>query len=129
MKLTVTTPRGRLLEEEAFKVSIDAVNGSLTLLPRHQDFVTAVVPCVLVFETAESGERLVAVDRGILVKRGDHTMLSVRAAVEGTDLDSLGDTVREQFRIESDQDRKMRSSMAEIEAGMVRRFLEVTDEF
>lgn len=129
MMLTVTTPRGRLLEEEAAKVSAEAVNGSFTLLPRHQDFVTAVVACVLVFETPDGRERLVAVDRGTLVKRGDRTMLSVRAAVEGTDLATLADTVREQFRVESDQDRKMRSSMVEIEVGMVRRFLEVTSEF
>jgi F-type H+-transporting ATPase subunit epsilon len=125
MSLSVMTPREVLVERKVSRVSAEAPNGSFTLLPRHVDFAASLVPCVFSFVPEEGEEVFVAVDRGTLVKRGGEVSVSVRAAVQGEDLETLADTVREQFCTESEQERKMRSAMADVEAGMVRRFMEI----
>ncbi|HBE49542.1 MAG TPA: F0F1 ATP synthase subunit epsilon, partial [Cyanobacteria bacterium UBA11369] len=49
MKLKVLLPTKILLEEEVSKITAEAANGSFCLLPRHIDFVTALVPGILIF--------------------------------------------------------------------------------
>ena len=44
MKLKVTSPIGIVLREEIQKIDFEALDGYYTLLPRHQDFVTAMPP-------------------------------------------------------------------------------------
>ena len=52
MKLMVLLPTEVLIDEEARKITAEAQNGSFCLLPRHIDFVTALVPGILSFEDA-----------------------------------------------------------------------------
>jgi len=51
MNLKILLPTEILLDEEVTKVSAEAENGSFTLLPNHIDFVTAIVPGILFFES------------------------------------------------------------------------------
>ncbi|NMC75543.1 MAG: F0F1 ATP synthase subunit epsilon, partial [Geobacteraceae bacterium] len=44
MKLTVLLPTGVLVDQEVTKVTAEAENGSFCLLPRHIDFLAALVP-------------------------------------------------------------------------------------
>jgi F-type H+-transporting ATPase subunit epsilon len=125
MKLSVFTPAGVLLEEKAASISAEGSGGCFTLLPRHIDFATDIVPCVLSYISPKGAETFLAVDQGVLVKVGSQVSASVRAAVRSDDLASLADTVRERYRVESEEERKLRSAMADVEAGMVRRFMEI----
>lgn len=127
MKLKVLLPTGVLLDEEVNKVNAEAQNGSFCLLPRHIDFVAALVPGLLSFETNEGEETFIAVDEGILVKCADEALVSVRNAVRGPDLGMLRQTVKEQFMVLDDREKKARSASAKIEAGFVRRFLELQE--
>jgi len=112
------------LDEETSKVTAEAENGSFTLLPRHIDSVAALVPGLLSYESAGQ-EMFVAIDEGILVKRGDEVLVSVRGAVRGANLGQLRQTVEEQFKMLDERERKARSAVARIEAGVVRRFTEL----
>ena len=67
MNLKVLLPTGVLLDEQVRKVNVEAGDGELTLLPRHVDMTTTVVPGVLVFETAGGREEFAAVAEGVLV--------------------------------------------------------------
>ena len=49
MRLTVLLPTEILVDEEVVKVVAEAQNGSFCLLPRHIDFVAALVPGLLSF--------------------------------------------------------------------------------
>jgi F-type H+-transporting ATPase subunit epsilon len=125
MNLKVLLPAEVLVKEDVAKVTAEAPNGSFCLLPKHVDFVAALVPGILSFQTAGGREAFVAVDEGILVKCGDEVMVSTRNAMRGPDLGQLRRTVEERFKVLDDREKTARSAMVKIEAGFVRRFLEI----
>jgi F-type H+-transporting ATPase subunit epsilon len=125
MQLKVLLPTEVLVDEEARKVTAEAENGAFTLLPRHIDFVAALVPGLLSYETADGQERFLAIDEGVLVKCGREVLVSTRHAVRGPDLGRLQQTIREQFDVLDERERLARSAMAKIEVDFMRRFLEI----
>jgi F-type H+-transporting ATPase subunit epsilon len=125
MNLKVLLPTEVLIEEEVNKVIAEAPNGFFCLLPKHVDFVAALVPGILSFETTGGREEFLAVDEGILVKCGQEVFVSTRNAMRGPDLGRLKRTVVEKFEALDEREKTARSAMAKIEAGFVRRFLEI----
>jgi len=125
MKLKVLLPAEVLIEEDVTKVIAEAHNGFFCLLPRHVDFVAALVPGILSYETGSGHEVFLAVDEGILIKCGQEVLVSTRNAVRGPDLGQLKHTVVEKFEALDEREKSARSAMTKIEAGFVRRFLEI----
>ncbi len=125
MNLRVLLPTEVLIEEEVAKVIAEAPNGFFCLLPRHVDFVAALVPGILSFETTGGREEFLAVDEGVLIKCGGEVFISTRNAMRGPDLGQLKRTVVEKFEVLDEREKTARSAMAKIEAGFVRRFLEI----
>ncbi len=125
MKLKVVLPHEVFLDREVTKVIAEAENGFFCLLPRHIDFGAALVPGLLSFVDEEGGEHFVAVDEAMLVKCGDQVMVSTRHAANGGNLGELKQIVQQQFRQIDERERLARSASARLEAGLVRRFLEL----
>lgn len=126
MRLRVLLPTMVLLDEkDVTKVIAEAQNGSFCLLPRHIDFVAALVPGLLSFERDGIDEEFLAVDEGILVKCGADVKVSTRNAVRGPDLGYLKRTIDEQFRTIDERQKMMRSAIARLESNLVRRFMEL----
>lgn len=125
MKLKVLLPTKILLEEDVTKITAEAENGSFCLLPRHIDFVTALVPGILIFVSIAGEEKFLAVDEGILVKSGTEVMVSTRHAVQSSDLGLLQQTVEKQFRVLNEREKVTRSALAKLEVNIVRQFLEL----
>mgnify|MGYP001398964637 CR=1 FL=1 len=124
MKLKVILPAKVLLEQEVLKVVAEAQNGSFCLLPRHIDFVAALVPGILAYTMADGGESFLAVDEGILIKCGLEVSVSTWNAVAGADLGELKQAVQEQFRELDVHERKARSALGRLEANLVRQVIE-----
>lgn len=125
MKLKVLIPTEVVVEEETGKINAEAQNGAFCLKPRHVDYGAALVPGILSFENKHGQEVFLAVDEGILVKCGDDVLVSARNAVRGGELGDLQRIVEEEFSALDEKEKKEHSVMAKIEAGFVRRFLEV----
>jgi F-type H+-transporting ATPase subunit epsilon len=126
MRLKVLLPTMVLLDEnDVTKVIAEAQNGSFCLLPRHIDFVAALVPGLLSFERDGIDEEFLAVDEGILVKCGTDVNVSTRNAVRGPDLGTLKRIIDEQFRTFDERQKMMRSAIARLESNLVRRFMEL----
>lgn len=125
MKLKVLLPAEVLIEETVGKITAEAVNGSFCLLPRHIDFVTALVPGLVSYETEDGEEVFLAVDEGVLVKCADDVTISTRNAVKGLALGKLKKTLKDRFEVIDEHEKVVRSAMARIEAGFVRGFLEL----
>ena len=125
MKLKVLLPTEVLLDEEVRKVGVEAADGALTLLPRHIDIATAVVPGVLSFELPGGREEFVAVAEGILVKCEDEVLVSVRRAVRGAELGELRRRVEEEFQKLDEREESARVALNKIEATFVHRFIEL----
>lgn len=106
------------------RIVAETHEGSFGLLPRRLDCVAAIVPGILVFETEADGETCIAVDEGVLVKSGVDVLVSVRNAVGGTDLGKLREAVEQQFLNLDEQEKSVRSILAKLESGLVRRLAE-----
>lgn len=125
MRLKVLLPSEVLLDAAVTKVIAEAENGAFCLLPRHIDFVAALVPGLLSFETETGQEEFLAIDEGILVKCGAQVLVSTRQAVRGPDLGTLRQAIDDQFRAVDEQEKKARAAAARLEVDLVRRFLEL----
>jgi F-type H+-transporting ATPase subunit epsilon len=125
MNLRIWVPAELLLSEEVAKVKAEAENGWFCVLPKHVDFVTSLVPGILIFETLAGQPGYVAVDSGVLVKCGPDVSVSARNAARGASLGALRDTVENSFRGLREKDRAARIFETKLEAELVRQLLEV----
>ena len=123
MRLKVWLPTAVLLDETVSKIKAEAENGHFCLLPHHVDFVSALVPGILSFVT-DAGEEYLAIDHGILVKCGAEVSVSTRRAVRAPRLELLKKTLEEQFRVQTEQNRRARAFEIKLEAELVRSLLE-----
>lgn len=126
MRLRVQTPAERILDCPVTKVVAEGLNGSFCLRPRHVDLVSAVVPGLFYYETAEGQGHYIALDRGLLVKRGTLVSVSVRNAVAAGELEDLLEVVQLRFKALDEQERVVRSAVARLESDFLRRFMELS---
>ena len=125
MRLTVHVPSEIVLDVEGVSSLIaEGAEGAFGILPRHIDYVSALVPGILSFEAPGEGEVLVAVDRGVLVKCGAHVRVSVREAIRGHDLGTLRQAVDARFRMLDERELQARSALATLEGRFIHRFIE-----
>jgi len=106
------------------RIVAETREGSFGLLPHRLDCVAALVPGIFIYETEEAGEVYVAVDEGVLVKTGQEVLVSVRNAIVGMDLSQLREAVENEFLTMDESEQRMRSVMAKLESGLVRRLVE-----
>lgn len=125
MRLKVLLPTQILVDEATSKVIAEALNGSFCLKPRHMDFVTALAPGLLSFVDEQGEEQYLAVDGGTLVKCGDDVLVSSRNAVRSADLTQLKVSLQSHFQELDEHEQIARSALARLEAGVVRRFIEL----
>lgn len=127
MRLKILLPTEVLVDRKVAKVIAEARNGSFGLLPHHIDFVAALVPGILLYTDTDGDERYLGIDHGILVKCGEEVLVSTRSAIPGDDLRTLRETVRERYLELDERERLARSAIARLEAGVVRRFIELRE--
>jgi F-type H+-transporting ATPase subunit epsilon len=65
LRLSVTTPRGALVEADVLEVIAPGANGEFDVLPEHVPFLSALSPGVLVYRTKD-GPHVLAVGAGVL---------------------------------------------------------------
>ena len=106
------------------RIVAETREGSFGLLPRRLDCVAALAPGILIFETEAEGEVYVAVDEGLLVKTGLDVLVSVRNAIGGADLGRLHEAVEREFLNLNEREKSVRSVMAKMESGFIRRLAE-----
>ncbi len=106
------------------RVVAETRTGAFGLLPHRLDCVASLAPGILVFETEAEGEVCLAIDEGILVKTGADVLVSVRNAIGGMDLGKLHEAVKQEFLDLDEQEKSVRSVLAKLESGFIRRFAE-----
>ena len=129
MNLKVLLPFGIFAEKTGVsRIVAETREGSFGLLPRRLDCVAALAPGILIYENEEEGEVYVAVDEGVLIKTGPDVLVSVRNAISGTDLRQLHETVEREFMNLDGREKRVRSVMAKMESGFIRRLAEFHHE-
>lgn len=123
MRLKVLLPFEVFADELGVtSVVAETAQGSFGLLPQRLDCVAALVPGILSFESESQGEVFLALDEGVLVKTGAAVVISARRALRGTDLARLRDAVEQEFLQVDAQEEAVRTVMARLETGFMRRF-------
>jgi len=125
MNLKILLPSQVLMEEEVTRIVAEGAEGYFGLLSGHIDFTTALVPGLLMISLAKGHEELLAIDQGVLVKRGPDVWISTRNAIRNVDLGMAKNLVEEQFRTLDDREKMARSATAKLEADIIRRFMEL----
>ncbi|MEZ5865478.1 MAG: hypothetical protein R3D25_15950 [Geminicoccaceae bacterium] len=107
----------------------EAENGSFGFRswPRHVDFAAALRPGILIYTDAEGRERYLASTRASSSSAPARPSSRPRAVV-GDDLESLQGRPAQARYVELDEGQKVaRSTLARLELGVVRRFLELQE--
>ena len=125
MRLTVQTTVEKVIDCQVASIQAEGLEGAFCLRPRHVDCVAALVPGLLFFEASDRPDNCLAVDRGVLVKKGELVAVSVRNAITGVNLEELLDAVESRFLTMDEQQRVVRSAMARLETDFLRRFMEL----
>lgn len=122
MLVSVRLPTRTLFEGHATRLVATAANGSFGILPNHVDFVTALVPSVLLVTPLDAPEQVFGIDEGLLVKKGHTVEIVARRGVQSADLESLRSSISGRFAEMEDEERASRTALSRLEADMVRRF-------
>lgn len=130
MNLKVLLPNQVLVDEKVDAITAEAPDGTFTLLPGHIDFTSALVPGILSFRAAQDGpanqqEHFVAVNSGILVKKGTQVLVSTRHGVRSPELEKLRQTIITKFKQLDQRERKVRTVLARLESNFIERFIEL----
>jgi len=110
------------------RIVAETREGSFGLLPHRLDCVAALAPGILIYEDEAEGEVYVAVDEGVLIKTGPNVLVSVRNAIAGTDLRQLREAVEREFLNLDKREQSVRSVLAKMESGFIRRLAEFHHE-
>lgn len=125
MRLKILLPAYVFLEQETQKIVAEGRNGYFCLLPRHVDFVSALTPSILMLVNEAGMKEYIAVSEGILLKIGSQVFISVHDAVKGENLNTLKQTVAENFVRLTEREETSRNALGKLEADTIRRFVEM----
>ena len=125
MNLRLLLPTEVFLDKSVKKIIAEAEDGFFCLLPKHVDFVAALVPGLLAYESADGREEFVGVGEGVLVKQGSLVLVSTRDAVTGPDLGTILDAVEDRSRRLREREKSAQSAVNKFEADFLSRFLEL----
>lgn len=127
IQLKILLPHKVFFSGPVRQLVAEAPNGQFCLLPHHVDFVSALVPGLVLYRDPENAEHFVAVDVGTLVKCGTEVLISTRMAAASDDLGQLNRIVEDQFLKLDEREKAARSAAARLESSLVRRFMELNN--
>ena len=129
IKLKVLLPFRVFTEKkDVMRIVAETPRGSFGFLPHRLDCVAPLSPGILTYETKAEGEVYIAVDEGVLVKTGADVLVSVRGAIGGTELGELRTSVEREFLNIDEREQSVRSVLAKMESGFIRRLVEFHHE-
>lgn len=123
MQLSLLLPTKVFLTvQDVMQLVVETSHGSFGFLPRRRDCVTALRPGILIYESHSQGEQFVALDQGVLVKRGPQVSISVRRAIAGKTLSELRQEVEQDYRQLSQHEQQLQQVMLKLESGFIHHF-------
>jgi F-type H+-transporting ATPase subunit epsilon len=130
MNLKILLPfRIFALKPDVSSLVAETKQGSIGFLPHRLDCVAAIVPGILRYQVSEDHKfTYVALDEGILVKTGLDVLISVRNAIEGTDLNQLRDAVEQNFLKLSEDEKNAQQAVTKMESRFVSRLAKLQNE-
>jgi F-type H+-transporting ATPase subunit epsilon len=110
--------------KHVLRIIVETLEGSYGILPNRCDCAAALSPGILTFETDSGKETYIAIDQGIVVKKGHDVFVSVRQAIQGIGLSQLRETVKAEFLTLDAKQQEIRFAMDKLESGFLQRLTE-----
>lgn len=123
MNLKILLPYGVFADiKNVKKIVVETTAGSYGMLPQRLDCTAALVTGILMYETADEGEKYIAVNEGILIKTGEQVSISVRHAIGDAPLGKLKEMVEKEMLELDELEINARTVMAKLETGFLQSF-------
>ncbi len=127
MRLLLSVPTGVLIDEQVTRIATESDFGSFAMLRQHADIAALLVPGLLSYHLQDGSEVFAAVDHGLLVKTGDQVRAACQRAVVAGDLGTAEATVRERFKVRSENQKQARTALIHLESEILRRVGQLRD--
>ncbi len=124
MIVDLVEPNKILMQGEATKIYAEGEHGFFGLLPKHIDYAVALNPSILTITDGDK-TRFFAHDQGVLTKTGNHVRISAFRIIEGKDIQSLAEVVKQEFFDIKEEEKKARTSLARLEGTVARLILQL----
>jgi len=122
MNLKILLPHQVFSEaDDVTAILAEGRSGFFGLLPRRLDCVAALSPGIFRYTALSAGEVYLAIDEGILVKKGRDVLVSVRSAVGGVPLEQLHEVVIREFTDLDEREQNVRTVLKKMESGFIER--------
>ncbi|MFC7333119.1 F0F1 ATP synthase subunit epsilon [Rhodocista pekingensis] len=125
MRLSITTPTAVAVDVAGVvQVRAEDPSGGFGVRTGHADFLTALVPSVVIWRREDGSEGYCAVRGGVLTVSGGHTVaVATREAVPGDDLGRLEHEVRDSFSVREREEQEARSGARKLQVSALRHML------
>ena len=120
MNVRVRVPTKEIFNGKAVSLYGVAKEGAFGLWPKHTDYVTALVPSVLMLTDVSNQAVFFGIDHGLLVKRDEIVDVVVARAAMSHDLDELTRTIETIFKAVDEEERVARTALSRLEVNIVR---------
>lgn len=121
LKLKILLPYKIFAElQNIFSITAETKEGSFGILPNRLDCAAALVPGIMSYKNDAGEVNYVAVDEGVLIKKNDEVVVSVRNAIKGTSLEELRKSVETEFKNLDEKEITVRTVLAKLESGFIR---------
>ena len=125
LELEFLTPGGIALRTRAVSVQAADASGRFGLRPGREDFLTALVPCVVSIRDESGRESYAAVDGGILLLERGRVSVVSREVVLSDRLDEVAGRAEDLVRARRKREGAGRQALNELEASLLRQLRRV----
>lgn len=108
------------------RVVVETLEGSYGILPNRLDCAAALAPGILTYQIESTKEVYIAIDQGVLVKKGNDVLVSVRQAIQGIELNQLRDAIKTEFLTLDEKQQEIRFAMDKLESSFLQRLTELS---
>ncbi|MFT6990284.1 MAG: F-type H+-transporting ATPase subunit epsilon [Paraglaciecola sp.] len=110
--------------KNVMRVIVETLEGSYGILPNRRDCTAALAPGILTYEIESGKEIYIAIDQGIVVKKGNDILVSVRQAIQGISLSQLREAIKAEFLTLDEKQQEIRFAMDKLESSFLQRLTE-----
>lgn len=119
MTLEILVPDGVVLNVPTHGMQATDASGRFGLLPGHENFVTVLEPCVLMYRDEHEQEHYAAVDGGVLLLEGNHVAVVTHEAVLADRLEDLAGAAEEMLSVRHAQERRAQAEFSELQSSLL----------
>ncbi|MCL2438970.1 MAG: ATPase [Alphaproteobacteria bacterium] len=124
IELSLITPLEKSVFRDVAAVEAQGSRGRFAMLPRHIDMTEALGVSILAWR-AGGKMKFAGLDEGVIVKAGSRVSVSSRRVIMGESLSDLKARVKKEFFTDVEEEKKLKSVLSAMEAGLSRLFAEL----